>query len=400
MPIKTRIDMLATGIKTPVGIKVAGPDLAELERIAAEIEAVVKGLPGTLSAFAERTMGGNYIEFHIDRDAIARYGLRVGDVQEVLEVALGGMPLTTTVQGLERYDINLRYSRDFRENLGALREIAVPTPTGAQIPLGQLAKIETVRAPMGIKSEGAIPNAWIYIDVKGMDIGTYVDAAMTAVNRAIADGTIQMPHGYNLAWSGQYEYMRRARERLMIVVPLTLLIIVLIIYLNTRSVIKTMIVMLAVPFSLVGAIGVLALFHYHLSVAVWVGMIALAGLDAETGVIMLLYLDHAWEKFRAAGRMRSAADLHDAIIEGAVQRIRPKVMTICAILFGLLPIMWSPSSASGADVMKRIAAPMIGGVITSGVLELLLYPAIYFLWRRSEERRVGKECRSRWSPYH
>jgi Cu(I)/Ag(I) efflux system membrane protein CusA/SilA len=382
MPIRTRIDMLATGIKTPVGIKVSGPDLAELERIAAEIEAVVKGVPGTVSAFAERTMGGNYVEFHLDRDAIARYGLRIGDVQEVLEVALGGMPLTTTVQGLERYDINLRYSRDFRENLGALREIAVPTPTGAQIPLGQLAKIETVRAPMGIKSEAGIPNAWIYIDVKGTDIGSYVSSAMATVNRAIADGSIRLPHGYNLAWSGQYEYMLRARQRLMIVVPLTLLIIIFILYLNTRSVIKTIIVMLAVPFSLVGAIGILTLLHYHLSVAVWVGMIALAGLDAETGVVMLLYLDHAWEKFRAAGRMRSTTDLHEAIIEGAVQRIRPKVMTICAILFGLLPIMWSPGSASGADVMKRIAAPMIGGVVTSGILELLLYPAIYFLWRK------------------
>jgi Cu(I)/Ag(I) efflux system membrane protein CusA/SilA len=229
MPIKTRIDMLATGIKTPVGIKVAGPDLAELERVASEIEAVVKGVPGTLSAFAERTMGGNYIQFNIDRDAIARYGLTVGDVQEVLEVALGGMPLTTTVEGLERYAVNLRYSRDFRENLGALREIIVPTPTGAQVPLGQLAKIETVHAPMGIKSEAAVPNAWIYVDVKGIDIGTYVQMAMRAVNEAVAKGQINLPSGYNIFWSGQYEYMVRAKQRLMIVVPLTLLIINLII---------------------------------------------------------------------------------------------------------------------------------------------------------------------------
>jgi copper/silver efflux system protein len=379
MPIKTRIDMLATGIKTPVGIKVAGPDLAELERIASEIEVVVKGVPGTLSAFAERTMGGNYIEFNIDRDAIARYGLTVGDVQDVLEVALGGMPLTTTVEGLERYAVNLRYSRDFRENLGALREIVVPTPTGAQIPLGQLARIETVRAPMGIKSEGAVPNAWIYVDVKGLDLGTYVQMAMRAVNEAVANGTINLPSGYNIFWSGQYEYMMRAQQRLMIVVPLTLLLIILIIYLNTRSVVKTAIVMLAVPFSLVGAIGILALLHYNLSVAVWVGIIALAGLDAETGVVMLLYLDLAYGDWTKAGKMRCLADLRDAIYHGAVKRVRPKAMTASVIIGGLMPIMWS--HGTGADVMKRIAVPMIGGVVTSTIMELLVYPAIYYLWR-------------------
>ncbi len=379
MPIKTRIDMLATGIKTPVGIKVAGPDLAELERIACEIEAVVKGVPGTFSAFAERTMGGNYIEFNIDRDAIARYGLTIGDVQDVLEVALGGMPLTTTVEGLERYAVNLRYSRDFRENLGALREIVVPTPTGAQVPLGQLAKIETVRAPMGIKSEAAVPNAWIYVDVKGIDVGTYVQMAMRAVNEAVANGTIKLPSGYNIFWSGQYEYMLRAKQRLMIVVPLTLLLIILIIYLNTRSVIKTAIVMLAVPFSLVGAIGVLALLHYNLSVAVWVGIIALAGLDAETGVVMLLYLDLAYAQWSKDGRMRTDTDLRDAIYHGAVKRVRPKAMTACVIIAGLAPILWS--HGAGADVMKRIATPMVGGVITSTIMELLVYPAIFYLWR-------------------
>ncbi|HEY4984723.1 MAG TPA: efflux RND transporter permease subunit, partial [Verrucomicrobiae bacterium] len=317
MPIKTRIDMLATGIKTPVGIKIAGPDLAELERVASEVEAVVKGVPGTLSAFAERTMGGNYVQFNIDRDAIARYGLTVGDVQDVLEVALGGMPLTTTVEGLERYAVNLRYSRDFRENLGALRDIVVPTPTGAQVPLGQLAKIETVHAPMGIKSEAAVPNAWIYVDVKGIDVGTYVQMAMRAVNDAIAQGTIKMPSGYNIFWSGQYEYMLRAQQRLMIVVPLTLLIILLIIYLNTRSLVKTAIVMLAVPFSLVGAFWIIYLLHYNLSVAVWVGIIALAGLDAETGVVMLLYLDLAYEDWKKRGLMNNLSGLRDAIYHGA-----------------------------------------------------------------------------------
>jgi Cu(I)/Ag(I) efflux system membrane protein CusA/SilA len=379
MPIRTRIDMLATGIKTPVGIKVAGPDLPELERIASEIEAVVKGVPNTLSAFAERTMGGNYVEFKINREAIARYGLNVADVQDVLQVALGGMPLTTTVEGLERYDVSLRYSRDFRENLGALREIVVPTPSGAQVPLGQLATIETVHAPMGVKSEAAVPNAWIYVDVKGVDVGTYVQRAMKAVNAAVQEGTIRLPNGYNIFWSGQYEYMLKARQRFMVVIPLTLLLIVLIIYLNTRSAIKTAIVMLAVPFSLVGAIGVLALLHYNLSVAVWVGIIALAGLDAETGVVMLLYLDLAFAEWMKEGRMRNLTDLRDAIYHGAVKRVRPKAMTACVIVAGLAPILWS--HGAGADVMKRIATPMIGGVITSTIMELLVYPAIFYIWR-------------------
>ena len=379
MPIKTRIDMLATGIKTPVGIKVAGPNLPELERVASEIEAVVKQVPGTLSVFAERVMGGNYIQFNIDRKAIARYGLRVGDVQEVLEVALGGMPLTTTVEGLERYSVTLRYSRDFRENLEALRDIIVPTPTGAQVPLSQLAKIETVHAPMGIKSEGAVPNAWIYVDVKGVDIGTYVQMAMRAVNEGVAKGTIKLPSGYNIFWSGQYEYMLRAQQRLMIVVPLTLLIIILIIYLNTRSAIKTAIVMLAVPFSLVGAFATVHWLGYNMSVAVWVGIIALAGLDAETGVVMLLYLDIAYAQWIKDGKMRNVTDLRDAIYHGAVKRVRPKAMTASVIIAGLMPIMWS--HGAGADVMKRIATPMIGGVVTSTVMELVVYPAIFYLWR-------------------
>ena len=379
MPIRSRIDMQATGIKTPVGIKIAGPNLEELERVTSEVEAVVKRVPGTLNAFAERTMAGNYVQVDIDRKAIARYGLTIGDVQDVLEVALGGMPLTTTIEGLERYDVNLRYSRDFRENLEALRDIVVPTPTGAQVPLGQLAKIETVRAPMSIKSEGAVPNAWIYIDVKGIDVGTYILMAMRAVNESVSKGQISLPNGYNIFWSGQYEYMQRAKERFMIVIPLTLLIIILIIYLNTRSAIKTAIVMLAVPFSLIGAFGVLALLHYNLSVAVWVGIIALAGLDAETGVVMLLYLDLAYEDWKKRGALNSRADLRDANYHGAVKRVRPKAMTACVIVAGLAPILWS--HGAGADVMKRIATPMVGGVITSTIMELTMYPAIYFLWR-------------------
>ncbi len=379
MPIKTRIDMLATGIKTPVGIKVAGPNLAELERIASQIETVVRQVPGTSSVFAERVMGGNYIEFTINRDEIARYGLALGDVQEVLEVALGGMPLTTTVEGLERYSVNLRYDRDFRENLEALREIIVPTPSGAQVPLGQLAKLNVVRAPMGVKSEGATPNAWIYVDVKGIDVGAYVQMAQRAVNQAIANKTIQVPSGYNIFWSGQYEYMLRAKQRLMIVVPLTLLIIVLIIYLNTRSLVGTAIVMLSVPLALVGSFWLLYLDGYNLSVAVWIGLIALAGVSAETGVVMLLYLDLAYDQWQREGKMRNAADLRDAIYHGAVKRVRPKAMTAAVIIGGLVPILWS--HGAGADVMKRIATPMIGGIVTSTIMELVVFPAVFFIWR-------------------
>jgi Cu(I)/Ag(I) efflux system membrane protein CusA/SilA len=390
MPIATRIGMLSTGIKTPVGIKIAGADLATLERIGTEIEAVVRNVPGTTTVFAERVMGGRFIEFEIDREAIARYGLTLADVQDVLSVALGGMALTTTVEGLQRYTINLRYDRDFRSDLRALREdIVVPTPGGAQIPLGQLATIKIVDGPMGIKSEGAVPNAWVYVDIHGVDVGTYVQAAMRAVNDGVARGEIILPGGYNIFWSGQYESMQRAKERLLIVVPLTLLLITLIIYLNTKSAIKTAIVMLAVPFSLVGAFWAIYLCGYNLSVAVWVGIIALAGLDAETGVVMLLYLDLAFADWKKRGALNTATDLRDAIYHGAVKRVRPKAMTACVIIAGLAPILWS--HGAGADVMKRIATPMVGGVITSTIMELAVYPAIYFLWRSREVRRGEPE---------
>jgi Cu(I)/Ag(I) efflux system membrane protein CusA/SilA len=394
MPIKTRIDMLATGIKTPVGIKVAGPNLAELERIAGQIEALIHRVPGTGSVFAERVMGGNYVEFDIDRDAIARYGLTVGDVQEVLQVALGGMPLTTTVEGLERYGVILRYDRDYRENLEALRDIVIPVKSAgvsaamgggtsglmAQVPLSQLAKVRVVAAPMGVKSEGAVPNAWIYVDVQGSDIGGYVRQAQQTVNDALRSGELKVPAGYSIFWSGQFEYMQRAKARLMIVIPLTLLIIIFIIFLNTKSWIKTAIVLLAVPFSLVGAFWMLHLFGYNLSVAVWVGIIALAGLDAETGVVMLLYLDLAYDEWKKTGRLNTTADLRDAIYHGAVKRVRPKAMTAAVIIAGLMPILWS--HGAGADVMKRIATPMIGGVVTSTLMELVVYPAIFYVWRR------------------
>jgi Cu(I)/Ag(I) efflux system membrane protein CusA/SilA len=394
MPIKTRIDMLATGIKTPVGIKVAGPSLAELERIAGQIEGRIRQVPGTGSVFAERVMGGNYIEFDIDRDAIARYGLTLGEVQQVLEVALGGMPLTTTVEGLERYGVILRYDRDYRDNLEALRDILIPVKSAgttaamggastalmAQVPLSQLANVRVVAAPMGVKSEGAVPNAWIYVDVQGSDIGTYVRSAQRVIGDAIQRGEIKLPTGYSIFWSGQYEYMLRAQERLMIVVPLTLLIIIFIIFLNTQSWIKTAIVLLAVPFSLVGAFWMLHLAGYNLSVAVWVGIIALAGLDAETGVVMLLYLDLAYDDWRKKDLLTSTAGLRDAIYHGAVKRVRPKAMTAAVIIAGLLPILWS--HGAGADIMKRIATPMVGGIVTSTIMELMVYPAIFYVWRQ------------------
>jgi copper/silver efflux system protein len=393
MPIKTRIDMLATGIKTPVGIKVAGPNLAELERIAGQIEVLIHRVPGTGSVFAERVMGGNYVEFDIDRDAIARYGLTIGDVQDVLQVALGGMPLTTTVEGLERYGVILRYDRDYRENLEALRDIVIPVKSPAisaamggapgqmaQVPLSELAKLRVVAAPMGVKSEGAVPNAWIYVDVQDADIGGYVQRAQQTLQNALQSGELRIPAGYSIFWSGQFEYMLRAQRRLLIVIPFTLLLIILIIHLNTRSWIKTAIVLLAVPFSLVGAFWAIYLFGYNLSVAVWVGIIALAGLDAETGVVMLLYLDLAYAEWQGKGRLKKAADLRDAIYQGAVKRVRPKAMTASVIIAGLVPILWS--HGAGADVMKRIATPMIGGVVTSTIMELLVYPAIYYLWRQ------------------
>ncbi|MCA9504413.1 MAG: efflux RND transporter permease subunit [Myxococcales bacterium] len=379
MPIKTRVDMLSTGIKTPVGIKVSGPDLDTLQEIGEQVETVLRGVPGTLSVYAERVVGGNYVDFTIDREQIARYGLTLRDVQDVIATAIGGMNVSTTVEGLERYPINLRYPRELRENLDQLREIVVPTPLGQHIPLGQLATLEVVKGPPGIKSENSRPNTWIYVDLRGIDVGRYVERAREVVDEAIAKGEITLPAGYNLFWSGQYEYMQRAQERLLVVVPITLLIIVLIIYLNTRSVVETGIVMLAVPFSLVGAIWLIWALGYNMSVAVWVGIIALAGLDAETGVVMLLYLNVAYDDWKKRGALETTGDLRQAIHHGAVQRVRPKAMTVSVILAGLMPILWS--HGTGADTMKRIAVPMVGGVTTSFLMELLVYPAIYFVWR-------------------
>jgi Cu(I)/Ag(I) efflux system membrane protein CusA/SilA len=381
MPIKTRVDMLSTGIKTQVGIKISGPDLNVLEQIGKEVEAVIRTVPGTLSAFAERSVGGNYLDFDINRKEAARYGLTVGDVEGIIQTAMGGMSITNTVEGLERYTVNLRYSRELRDNLEALKRVLVPTPTGEQIPIGQLATITTRKGPMVVRSEDTRPNAWVYVDIKDIDVGTYVKNAQ----RTVAE-KIRLPVGYNLIWSGQYEYMQRAQQRLMYVIPMTLFIIFVIIYLNTRSVTKVAIIFLAVPFSLIGAFWLLSLLGYNLSIAVWVGIIALAGLSAETGVVMLLYLDQAYDDWKKKGLMRSLSDLKEAIHYGAVKRVRPKIMTASVIIAGLLPIMWS--HGSGADVMKRIAAPMIGGVVTSVIMELVVFPVIYFLWKGWTLKRV------------
>jgi Cu(I)/Ag(I) efflux system membrane protein CusA/SilA len=377
MPIQTRTEMLTTGFRSVLGIKVFGPDLATIQNLGVQIEKALGDLPDTRSVFAERTTGGYFLDFTTRREVAARYGLTVGDVNDVIETAIGGDTITTTVEGRERYPVAVRYARDYRDDLATLKRVLVPTPTGAQVPIGELADLSYRTGPPDIREENGQLVGFVFVDVTTANIDGYVEAANTRLEQRIS-----FPPGYYIQWAGQFEYLKSAEQRLAVVIPFTLLIIFVLIYLNTKSAARTAIVLLAVPFSLVGAFWFLYLLHYNLSVAVWVGIIALAGLDAETGVVMLLYLDHAWDKFQAAGRLNTPADLHDAVMEGAVQRIRPKIMTVCAILFGLLPIMWSPTTQSGADVMKRIAAPMIGGVVTSAILELLLYPAIYMLWRR------------------
>ncbi|MGC1860998.1 MAG: CusA/CzcA family heavy metal efflux RND transporter [Methylocystis sp.] len=380
MPIKARIDMLSTGIRTPIGVKVYGPDLAEIGRILAQVETAVSSVPGTRSAFAERVSQGYYLDFDIKREAIARYGLSVMDVQEVIMAAVGGANVTQTIEGRQRFPVNVRYGRELRDDLGKLRRVLVATPTDAQVPLEELADLRFVDGPTLIKSEAAQLVGYVYVDITGRDTGSYMNDA----RKAVAD-MVKLPSGYRLEWSGSYEGMQRAGERLKYVIPITLAIISVLLYLNARSLAKVLIVLAAVPFSLVGAFLLLWLLGYHLSVAVWVGIIALAGVDAETGMVMLLYLDVAYERWKREGRMNSIGELEGAIMEGAVKRVRPKMMTVLAILMGLLPIMWS--SGTGSDVMKRIAAPMVGGVGTSFLLELLIYPAIYVLWKWWSEVR-------------
>src|SRR5213082_2776018 len=379
MPIQTRTEMLTTGFRSVLGVKVFGPDLGQIQKLAVQVEKELADLPNTRSAFAERTVGGYFLDFTVNREAAARYGLKVGDVNDIVESAIGGKNITTTVEGLERYPVNTRYARDFREDLDALKRVLVPTPTGAQVPISMLADITYKTGPPSVRSENGKLVGFVFVDITTSDIAGYVRKASQLLNQRI-----QYPSGYYVEWAGQFQYLQAAKERLKVVVPFTLLIIFVLLYISTRSVTRTLIVLLTVPFSLVGAFWLLYLLGYNMSVAVWVGLIALAGLDAETGVVMLLYLDHAWDKFKSDERIHTIKDLHDAVMEGAVQRIRPKIMTVCAILFGLLPIMWSPTLQAGADVMKRIAAPMIGGIVTSGILELLIYPVIYVIWRKRE----------------
>jgi Cu(I)/Ag(I) efflux system membrane protein CusA/SilA len=377
MPIKGRLDMLSTGVRTPVGIKILGSDLATIERLAREVEAVLVKVPGTRGAFAERVAGGYFLDFVLKRDRLARYGLTVDDANLMVMTAVGGDNQSVTIEGRERYGINVRYARDYREDLPALRRVLLPLPGGrGQIPMEEIADVVLTQGPAMIRDENGLLAGYVYVDfdTDQVDIGGYVTRAKRAVAAAVT-----VPPGYAMVWSGQYENMLRVKERLKLVLPLTLVLIFFLLYMNTRSAWKAGLVLLAVPFSAVGAMWLLWLLDYNLSIAVWVGLIALMGLDAETGVFMLLFLDLACDERAAEGRLRTRGDLHEAIIHGAVKRVRPKAMTVFAAMLGLLPIMWS--IGTGADLMKRVAAPMVGGLVTSFALELLVYPPIYYLVR-------------------
>ena len=372
MPIKTRIDMLSTGIKTPVGIKISGPDLLVLEKIGKEIEATLRALDGTLSVYSERVVGGNYFDVDIDRARIARYGLTIGDVQDVIQTAVGGMNISQTVEGLERYPVNLRYSRELRDNISALRRVLVPTPSGAQIPLEQLAELNFAKGPPAIKTENARPTAWVYIDLDNIDVGNYVKQAKTALENEVG-----LPPGYTLNWSGQFEYLERARQRLGLIVPLTLGLIFLLLYLNFRKLSDTLLVIGVLPFSLVGGLVLLWLLEYDFSVAVGAGFLALAGLTAETGVIMLLFLNQARDRAMENGSLKTIGDLWRTTVEGATARARPLLMTVFSDVIGLLPIMWGVGT--GSETMRRIAAPMVGGVVTTTLVTLIVIPVLFVI---------------------
>lgn len=387
MPIKTRIDMLSTGIKTPVGIKIMGSNLDSLNALGSRIQAVVQKIPGTLSAYADKVTGGNFLDFEINREEAARYGLTVGDVQDIIQSAVGGMNVTYTVEGLERYPVNVRYSRELRDSIEKLRRIIVPTPVGAQIPIAQVADIRLTKGAPVIKSENARMTGWVYVDLTGIDVGTYVSRA-----KKVLEEEIRIPAGYSIVWSGQYEYMERANKRLQLVVPVTLVIIFLLLYFNFKNITESVIVMLSLPFSLVGGIWFMYFLGYNLSIAVGVGFIALAGLAAETGVVMLIYLDGAYESRRRNGNMKSVKDLYDAVMEGAVDRVRPIMMTVASTMLGLVPILWG--TGAGSQVMKRIAAPMVGGLVTSTILTLVVIPTIYFLWKSFEINKKSLEANS------
>lgn len=388
MPIRARIDMLTTGIRTPVGIKVQGSSIKQVEALGLELEKILPQVKGARSVFAERVGGGYFLDFNLKRDQLARYGVSIEDVQEALMAAVGGQSVTTTVEGRERYSVNVRYSPDYRSNIDSLSRVLVTSASGALIPVGQLASLDTVQGPSMIRNENGMMASYVYVDVADRDIGSFVEEAKATVAKQI-----KVPSGVSLVWSGQFENMVRVKERLKIIVPLTLFLIVLLLHANTKSWVKTAIVLMAVPFSAVGAIWFLYILDYNMSIAVWVGLIALLGVDAETGIFMLLYLDLAYEKARKEGTMRDFSDLRDAVHHGAVKRVRPKVMTVACLVFALVPIMLSSTSNAGADVMKRIAAPMLGGIITSFGMELLVYPAIFTIWKwyemsKAQERKV------------
>jgi Cu(I)/Ag(I) efflux system membrane protein CusA/SilA len=375
MPIKGRIDMLSTGMRTPVGLKVSGGDLDTIEEIGARIESILLSVKGTRSVFAERTGSGYFLDFEWKREELARYNLSVEEAQAVVEKAIGGDNVTTTVEGRERYPVNVRYMRDFRSDYGALGRVLVPASGGQkQIPVSQLAAIKAVSGPAMIRNEGGLLTGYVYVDIADRDPNGYIEEAGKLIREKV-----KLPPGYAVSWSGQYEGMERAKERLKVVLPLTIFLILFLLYLNTRSMTKTLIILLAVPFSAIGAFWFLYALGYNMSIGVWVGLIALLGVDAETGVFMLLYLDLAYEQARKEGRLKSLSDLQEAIRYGAVKRLRPKFMTVATMFLGLIPILWS--TGTGADVMKRIAAPLIGGIFTSFLLELLIYPAVYQVWK-------------------
>jgi Cu(I)/Ag(I) efflux system membrane protein CusA/SilA len=376
MPIQTRTEMLATGVRSPLGIEVFGDDLDAIEAAAIAVERSVSQVPGTRSAFAERSTGGFYIDFEVKREEAARHGLTVADINMVVAQAIGGENISETVEGRQRYPISVRYAREFRDDPEMLGRVLIGTPAGAQVPLSQVVNIRSVLGPPMIRSEGGKLVGFVFVDTD-RPIADYVAEAKTVVSRDVA-----LPAGTRLAWVGQFKYFERAKERLRWVIPLTLGIVMLLLYFNTQSVVETAIVMLAVPFSLVGAIWLLYLLHYNLSVAVWVGMIALAGLDAETGVVMLLYLTLAHARRERDGTLKTFGDLREAIVDGAAKRLRPKLMTVSTLIIGLVPVLWS--TGTGADVMKRIAAPMVGGLVTSFLLELTVYPALFAIWKGRE----------------
>jgi Cu(I)/Ag(I) efflux system membrane protein CusA/SilA len=396
MPIKARIDMLSTGIRTPIGVKVFGKDLVEMERLAKQVEAAIKTVPGTTSAYAERITGGYFLDVEPDRMALARYGLAVGDLQEVVATALGGEMVTTTVEGRERFGVIVRYPRELRSDPQAIAtQILVPVMGGAMVPLGQVAKVRLTQGPPGIRTENALLSAYIFVDIRDRDIGSYVADAQKAVREQVT-----FPSGYYITWSGQFEYLERAKERMKVVVPVTLLLIFVLLYLNFNRLTETLIVMLSVPFSLVGGIWLMVLLDYNLSVAVVVGFIALAGVAAETGVVMLIYLDQAFSAMTARrsaeGQRLTTTDLYEAVMQGAALRVRPLMMTVFAIIAGLLPIMWG--TGTGSEVMRRIAAPMVGGMVSATILTLIVIPALYALVKEIAIQRSSVQPRSQAQP--